>query len=877
MTEVGKCTRTIETAEGQITVYSLRELEEKGIIKDLSKMPYSIKVIVESMLRQRDGRIITDEDVLTAASWNPKENTDRDIPWIPARVLLQDLTGGAAVTDLASMRNAVQAMGKDPELINPLVPVDLVIDHSINTDYAGRDDALELNEKLDFERNKERYALFKWAQRSFKNFRAVPPGNGICHQVNLEYLSPLVHVKDIDGQMVAYPDSCFGTDSHTTQIDGLGVVGWGVGGIEAEAVMVGQPSYMKLPDVIGFRLTNKLRPGITATDLVLTVVQMLRKKGVVGKFVEFYGPGYQNLCLADRSTIANMGPEYGATMGFCPVDEKTIEYLRLSGRDEAHIDTIEKYMREQTMWYEGEPEYTDTLELDLSTVEPCLAGHKRPQDRILLSEMKERFADTLDALGIKEQRKPVAGQLGDGSLVIASITSCTNTANPSVMIAAGLVAKKAADLGLRPKEYVKTSLAPGSRVVTEYLQNSGLLVYLEKLGFQVCGYGCMTCIGNSGPLSDEVSNSIKANDLAVAAIASSNRNFEGRIHPLVKANYLASPPLVVAFAIAGRVDIDMDREPLATVDGKDIYLRDIWPSDEEIQKLTEQYVTRATFISKYKDIFKGSARWDAVECNDSPLFGWDDASTYIRNPPFFDDIFEEPEIKSISRARCLAKLGDSITTDHISPAGAFASESDAGRYLMSKGVEPKDFNSYGSRRANHEVMVRGTFANVRLRNQLVPGSEGSRSKYLPEDQEGTIFETSQRYEEDMTPLIVLAGKEYGTGSSRDWAAKGPLLLGVRAVIAESFERIHRSNLVGMGIVPLQFMPGQNCESLQLDGTETFDIDLSDLEPKCTVRVTAYKDGKKLEFDTLCRVDVPAEVDYIANGGILQYVLRRMAE
>lgn len=877
MTEVGKCTRTIETAEGQITVYSLRELEEKGIIKDLSKMPYSIKVIVESMLRQRDGRIITDEDVLTAASWNPEENTDRDIPWIPARVLLQDLTGGAAVTDLASMRNAVQAMGKDPELINPLVPVDLVIDHSINTDFAGRDDALELNEKLDFERNKERYALFKWAQRSFKNFRAVPPGNGICHQVNLEYLSPLVHVKDVDGQRVAYPDSCFGTDSHTTQIDGLGVVGWGVGGIEAEAVMVGQPSYMKLPDVIGFRLTNKLRPGITATDLVLTVVQMLRKKGVVGKFVEFYGPGYQNLCLADRSTIANMGPEYGATMGFCPVDEKTIEYLRLSGRDEAHIDTIEKYMREQTMWYEGEPEYTDTLELDLSTVEPCLAGHKRPQDRILLSEMKERFADTLDALGVKEQRKPVAGQLGDGSLVIASITSCTNTANPSVMIAAGLVAKKAADLGLRPKEYVKTSLAPGSRVVTEYLQNSGLLVYLEKLGFQVCGYGCMTCIGNSGPLSDEVSNSIKANDLAVAAIASSNRNFEGRIHPLVKANYLASPPLVVAFAIAGRVDIDMDREPLATVDGKGIYLRDIWPSDEEIQKLTEQYVTRATFISKYKDIFKGSARWDAVECNDSPLFGWDDASTYIRNPPFFDDIFEEPEIKSISRARCLAKLGDSITTDHISPAGAFASESDAGRYLMSKGVEPKDFNSYGSRRANHEVMVRGTFANVRLRNQLVPGSEGSRSKYLPEDQEGTIFETSQRYEEDMTPLIVLAGKEYGTGSSRDWAAKGPLLLGVRAVIAESFERIHRSNLVGMGIVPLQFMPGQNCESLQLDGTETFDIDLSDLEPKCTVRVTAYKDGKKLEFDTLCRVDVPAEVDYIANGGILQYVLRRMAE
>ena len=877
MTDIGECIRTISTAEGEISVYSLRELESKGIIKDLSKMPYSIKVLVESMLRQRDGKVTTDEDVYTAASWNPVENTDRDIPWIPARILLQDLTGGAAVTDIASMRDAVAAMGKDPELINPLVPVDLVIDHSINTDYAGRDDAQELNEQLDFQRNKERYALFKWAQKSVKNFRAVPPGNGICHQVNLEYLSPLVHVKDVDGKKIAYPDSCFGTDSHTTQIDGLGVVGWGVGGIEAEAVMVGQPSYMKLPDVIGFRLTGELSEGVTATDLVLTVVNMLRKKGVVGKFVEFYGPGYQNLCLADRATIANMGPEYGATMGFCPIDQKTIDYLRLTGRDEDHIDAVEKYAKEQTLWYEGEPEYTDTLELDLSTVRPCLAGHKRPQDLIYLPDMKAQFAESLKALGVEEQKKPVAGMLGDGSLVIASITSCTNTANPSVMIAAGLVAKKAVELGLTTKDYVKTSLAPGSRVVTEYLRNSGLLEPLEKLRFQVCGYGCMTCIGNSGPLSDEVSNSIKANDLAVAAIASSNRNFEGRIHPLVKANYLASPPLVVAFAIAGRVDIDMENEPLATVDGKDIYLKDIWPSNEEIAELTEKFVTRETFISKYKDIFKGSARWDAVECSDSALFNWDEASTYIRNPPFFDDIFEEPEIKDINRARCLARLGDSITTDHISPAGVFAKESDAGRYLMAKGVEPKDFNSYGSRRANHEVMVRGTFANVRLRNMLVPGSEGSRSVYLPENQEGTIFETSERYIDDMTPLIVLAGKEYGTGSSRDWAAKGPFLLGVRAVIAESFERIHRSNLVGMGIVPLQFLPGQNCETLQLDGTETFDIELEDLEPKCNIRVTAYKNGQKLEFDTICRVDVPAEVEYIANGGILQYVLRRMAE
>ena len=581
--------------------------------------------------------------------------------------------------------------------------------------------------------------------------------------------------------------------------------------------------------------------------------------------------------MADRATIANMGPEYGATMGYCPVDEKTIEYLRLSGRDEAHIDTVEKYMKEQTMWYTGEPEYTDTIELDLSTVKPCLAGHKRPQDQIMLSEMKEKFADTLKALGVEEQRKPFSDQLGDGSLVIASITSCTNTANPSVMIAAGLVAKKAADLGLKPKDYVKTSLAPGSRVVTEYLRNSGLLVYLEKLGFQVCGYGCMTCIGNSGPLSEEVSNQIKANDLAVAAIASSNRNFEGRIHPLVKANYLASPPLVVAFSIAGRVDIDLDKEPLANVKGKDIYLKDIWPSDEEVQHIMAQFVNRSTFISTYKDIFKGSARWDAIECSDSPLFDWDEKSTYIRNPPFFDDIFEEPEIRNIDGARCLAKLGDSITTDHISPAGVFSPDSDAGRYLTSKGVAVEDFNSYGSRRANHEVMVRGTFANVRLRNMLVPGSEGSCSRYMPDGSVDTIFETSRKYEDERTPLIVLAGKEYGTGSSRDWAAKGPLLLGVRAVIAESFERIHRSNLVGMGIVPLQFLPGQNCETLQLEGTETFDIDLQDLEPKCTVRVTAYKNGQKLEFNTLCRIDVPAEVDYIANGGILQYVLRRMAE
>ena len=875
MTEVGKCIRAIDTDEGKIDIYSLRELEEKGIIKDLSKMPYSIKIIVESMLRQRDGKLITDKDVVAAASWDPKENSDDEIPWIPARVLLQDLTGGAAVTDLASMRAAVDALGFDGSIIDPLVPVDLVIDHSVQTDYAGRPDARELNEELEFERNKERYALFKWAQDSFKNFRVVPPGNGICHQVNLEYLSPVVHVKDGCGNKTAYPDSCFGTDSHTTQINGLGVAGWGVGGIEAEAVMVGQPSYMKLPDVVGFRLKGKLRPEVNATDLVLTCVQMLRKKGVVGKFVEFCGPGYAGLELADRATLANMAPEYGATMGYCPIDGNTIEYLRLTGRDAAHIDAVERYAKEQTLWYDGEAEYTDMLELDLGTVEPSLAGHKRPQDRIPLSEMKNSFSASLRELGVEKKRAPASGMLGDGSVVIASITSCTNTANPSVMIAAGLLAKKACELGLEKKDFVKTSLAPGSKVVTEYLKSSGLLPFMEKLGFQVCGYGCMTCIGNSGPLSDDVSRQIKADDLAVTAVASSNRNFEGRIHPLVKANYLASPPLVIAYAIAGRIDIDFDNEPIGQAGGREVYLRDIWPDDADVEEVKSKFVDSETFAKEYRNVFKGSERWDRIPCERSPLFAWDENSTYIRNPPFFDDIFEEPAIRDIEGARCLAMLGDSITTDHISPAGDFPADSDAGRYLMDRGVEKKDFNSYGSRRANHEIMVRGTFANIRLRNRLVPGSEGSRSIYLPDGSVDTIFETSGKYLEERTPLIVLAGKEYGTGSSRDWAAKGPLLLGVKAVIAESFERIHRSNLIGMGIVPLQFLDGQNAEALKLDGTETFDIDLEGLEPKCLVGVTAYKGGMKLEFDVLCRADVPAEIDYLANGGILQYVLRNM--
>ena len=873
MTDIADCRKTLSTAEGDVTIYSLKELEKQGVIKDLSKMPYSIRVLIESLLRQKDGRLITDDDVKRIASWNAQDNGDSDIPFIPARVLLQDLTGGAAVVDLASMRAAVADIGKDPSMINPLVPVDLVIDHSIHVDVAGCPDAQERNEEIEFERNKERYALFKWAQNSFRNFRVVPPGKGICHQVNLEYLSPLVHCVDTENGKVAYPDSCFGTDSHTTQIDGLGVVGWGVGGIEAEAVMLGQPCYMKLPDVVGFRLTGKLKAGVTATDLVLTVVEMLRKKGVVGKFVEFCGPGYENLELADRATIANMGPEYGATMGFFPVDGKTVDYLKLSGRNPDHIDLIEKYTKEQGLWYNGEAEYSDMLELDLGDVEPSLAGHKRPQDRIPLSKLKDSFTDTLEALNVKE--KKAAEGLADGFIAIAAITSCTNTANPSVMISAGLVAKKAVELGLVKKDYVKTSLSPGSRVVTEYLKTSGLLPYMEKLGFHVTGYGCMTCIGNSGPLDAEIVRKITENDLVAAAVASSNRNFEGRIHANVKANYLASPPLVVALAIAGRIDIDVENEPIGTVDGKDIFLRDIWPSDEEIDSIMKEHVTSETFIAQYSNVFEGSQRWKDIDAPKGDLFQWDESSTYIRNPPFFEDIYEEPAVKNIDRAYVLANLGDSITTDHISPAGSFSKDSDAGRYLISLGVEPKDFNSYGSRRANHEVMVRGTFANIRLRNKLTPDVEGSSSFYRPEKIRDTIYETSRRYIENRSPLIVLAGKEYGTGSSRDWAAKGPYLLGVKAVIAESFERIHRSNLVGMGIVPLQFLEGQTAESLGLDGSEIYDIELEDLEPKGIVKVAAYKNGQKLEFGTLCRVDVPAELDYIKNGGILQTVLRNM--
>ncbi|NLL95129.1 MAG: aconitate hydratase AcnA [Thermoplasmatales archaeon] len=870
---MGKGIVTIKAGGRKIKVHSLRELERRGVIGDLGRMPYSIKVLVESLLRQRDGRLITDDDVAAIASWSPDSDKEGEIPFIPARVLLQDLTGGPAIVDLASMRACLDDFGLDPSLVNPLIPVDLVIDHSIHVDHAGSPDALGLNEELDFGRNAERYALFKWAQGSFSNFRVVPPGKGICHQVNLEYLSPLVHVKDGPDGAVAYPDSCFGTDSHTTQINGLGVVGWGVGGIEAEAVMLGQPCYMKIPEVVGFRLVGELSEGVTATDLVLTIVEILRERGVVGKFVEFCGPGYGKLDLADRATIANMGPEYGATMGFFPIDGKTIEFLRLTGRDPGHIEIVEAYAREQGLWYEGEAEYSETIELDLSTVVPSLAGHKRPQDRIPLPKLAESFAETLKSFGVESRREH--GGLADGSIAIASITSCTNTANPSVMVAAGLVAKKAAALGLRPPAHVKTSLSPGSRAVTEYLSSAGLMESLEELGFHVTGYGCMTCIGNSGPLNPGVSEAINAGGLVAAAVASSNRNFEGRIHADVKANYLASPPLVVALAIAGRVDIDLTSEPLGRAGGKDVYLRDVWPTSDEIREAITKHVTPGSYARGYADVFEGSEKWKAVKAPVGPLFEWDDSSTYIRNPPFFEDISDEPGIRDVRGARALAVLGDSITTDHISPAGSFGKESDAGKYLMSKGVKPAEFNSYGARRANHEVMARGTFANVRLRNAMVPGKEGSASVHLPSGREGTIFETSEAYAEERTPLVVIAGKEYGTGSSRDWAAKGPLLLGVRAVMAESFERIHRSNLIGMGIVPLQFEEGQDAGSLGLTGREIFDISLSGMSPRSRVEVTAYRDGKKMTFHAVSRVDVPAEMDYVRNGGILQTVLRRM--
>lgn len=890
--------RTSLNAGGKSYVYyRLQGLEEQGL-GDVSKLPFSIKVLLEAAVRQFDGRAITLEHVKQLANWaNGRE--DKEIPFIPARIVLQDFTGVPVVVDLAAMRDTVKKAGGDPKRINPLVPVDLVIDHSVMVDAFGSKEALDYNMKVEFERNEERYRFLRWAQTAFDNFRAVPPGTGIVHQVNLEYLASVAATKTVDGETIVYPDSLVGTDSHTTMINGLGVVGWGVGGIEAEAGMLGQPLYFVMPEVIGFKLTGKLAEGATATDLALTVTQMLRKKGVVGKFVEFYGPGLSNISLADRATVANMAPEYGATIGFFPVDNESLNYLRSTGRSEEQIQLVEAYYKAQGMFRTddlADPVFSDTIELDLSTVVPSLAGPKRPQDRVELSSMKESFNDIIrtpidkGGYGLSEEKiaevvevKHPDGQvskIGTGAVVIAAITSCTNTSNPSVMLGAGLVAKKAVERGLKKPAYVKSSLTPGSLVVTEYLKKANLIEPLEALGFHVAGYGCATCIGNSGPLPDEVSQAIADNDMTVAAVLSGNRNFEGRVHAQVKANYLASPPLVVAYALAGTVNIDLTKDPIGYDNNNEpVYLKDIWPSSEEISQAISAAMSPEMFREKYANVFTQNERWNAIPVPEGELYEWDEKSTYIANPPFFENLGDEVgDIADIKAANVLALLGDSVTTDHISPAGNIKVDSPAGKYLIEHGVDRKDFNSYGSRRGNHHVMMRGTFANIRIRNQVAPGTEGGVTTYLPTGEVMSIYDASMKYQQNGRNLIVIAGKEYGTGSSRDWAAKGTYLLGVKAVLAESFERIHRSNLVGMGVLPLQFQSGQSWKSLGITGRETFDIIGLDnnVQPGQTVRVVATReDGTTFEFPATVRLDSMVDVDYYRNGGILQTVLRQM--
>ncbi len=888
---------TLETASGSVTVYRLGSLERRGLAKGLDRMPFSIKVLLEAVLRNLDGELVTTHDVENLAGWNAPAPKDVELPYLPARVILQDFTGVPAVVDLASMRAAVKRLGGDPKRINPLVPVDLVIDHSVQVDYFGSADALGKNTAIEFERNRERYEFLRWGQNAFANFRVVPPATGIVHQVNLEFLAKGVLTKKEDGGVLAFPDTLVGTDSHTTMINGLGVLGWGVGGIEAEATMLGQPLYMVTPQVIGMRLTGRLRDGVTATDLVLTVTQALRKKGVVEKFVEFFGPGLSDMSLADRATIANMAPEYGATCGFFPVDEETLRYLRRTGRTAAEVDLVERYTKEQGLFRTSaspDPLFTDTVELDLDSVEPCLAGPKRPHDRVPLAQMKQSFKKALSApvkergfgLGEADLARRVSvsvrgdqGEIGHGAVVIAAITSCTNTSNPSVLLAAGLLARKAVARGLKVPGYVKTSLAPGSKVVTEYLGKSGLLADLDSLGFQVVGYGCTTCIGNSGPLPPEVSKAVADGKLVASAVLSGNRNFEGRVNPDVKANYLASPPLVVAYALAGTTDLDLTREPLGKDrEGKPVMLSEIWPSQREIAEL-ESTVSAEMFARTYANVFDGNPAWNAIDGGKGHLYAFDEASTYIQDPPFFQGLTREvPGVSAIENARVLAVLGDSVTTDHISPAGDIAEKTPAGRYLKSRGVEKKDFNSYGSRRGNDRVMVRGTFANIRLKNSMVPGVEGGVTVHVPSGERLDIYDAAERYRAESTPLLVIAGKEYGSGSSRDWAAKGTLLLGVRAVIAESYERIHRSNLVGMGILPLQFKNGDTAESLGLSGQESLTLRGLTGEPKprqqVTVEVTR-PDGSKSSFEVTTRLDTPVEINYYRNGGILHTVLRKM--
>ena len=885
----------METTSGRAVIHSLERLEKAGL-GNLARLPFSIKVLLEAVLRNVDGFMVKEEDVTALAQWNAQSLPAREVPFKPARVILQDFTGVPAVVDLAAMRAAMQRLGGDPAKINPLVPVDLVIDHSVQVDFFGSAEALQRNAEVEFERNRERYEFLRWGQQAFRNFRVVPPATGIVHQVNLEYLAKVVLARQDNGETVLMPDTLVGTDSHTTMINGLGVLGWGVGGIEAEAAMLGQPNYFLTPQVIGFKLKGKLREGVTATDLVLTVTQMLRKKGVVDKFVEFYGDGLSQMLLADRATVANMAPEYGATMGFFPVDDETLRYLRQTGRTEEEIDRVERYTKQQGIFRSDQtpdPEFTDALELDLATVEPSLAGPKRPQDRVPLRGMKQSFRQALTA-PVKERGFGLAQEeitrrvnigfnsakatVGHGAVVIAAITSCTNTSNPSVMLGAGLVAKKARERGLKTQPYVKTSLAPGSKVVTEYLRESGLLDELAAQRFDLVGYGCTTCIGNSGPLPENVAKAVTEGKLVAAAVLSGNRNFEGRVHPQVRANYLASPPLVVAYALAGTVDIDLTTEPLGCdSQGKPVHLHEIWPTQQEIAETMNRAVRPEMFRKSYGNVWDGNPAWNAIPVSGGALYSWKADSTYIQEPPFFTELTAAlPEIGDIRGARVLALLGDSITTDHISPAGDIPESSPAGRYLIERGVTKKDFNSYGSRRGNDRVMVRGTFANIRLKNLLLPGTEGGITLHFPDRTQMTIYDAAMQYRAEGVPLVIVAGKEYGSGSSRDWAAKGTLLLGVKAVIAESYERIHRANLVGMGILPLQFQDGQNAASLGLTGREVFDIKrLSDhIEPRAEVEVTATADdGSRKTFKAIARLDSHVDVNYYRNGGILPAVLR----
>ncbi len=888
---------TLKTPHGDYTYYRLEKLEKDGLTR-LDRLPFSIRVMLESVLRQCNENEITHKDVTNLAAWNPGTVERPGLPFLPARVVMQDFTGVPAVVDLAAMRAAMARMGGDASKINPVVPVDLVIDHSVQVDFFASPDALQRNADLEFQRNRERYEFLHWGQKAFDNFRVVPPATGIVHQVNLEYLAQVVLSKQENGLPLAYPDTLVGTDSHTTMINALSVVGWGVGGIEAEAAMLGQPIDMVAPDVIGFKLYGKLQDGVTATDLTLTVTQLLRQRGVVEKFVEFFGPGLEHMSLPDRATIANMAPEYGATIGFFPADEETLRYLRLTGRPDEVIQRVERYCKEQGLFRTADtpdPHFTDVLELDLGTVEPSLAGPKRPQDRETLKELKASFRSALTA-PVKErgyalqpealQRSGVMGTNGGtvemkhGAVVIAAITSCTNTSNPSVMIGAGLVAQKALARGLTVKPYVKTSLAPGSRVVSEYLQQAGLLQPLAELGFNVVGYGCTTCIGNSGPLAGEVVKAITSVDLVAAAVLSGNRNFEGRVHPYVRANYLASPPLVVAYALAGTVDIDLSSEPIGEGnDGEPVFLSDIWPTSAEIQQVISTAVKPEMFRSKYANVFTGNPTWNAIQGGEGELYTWESGSTYIQEPPFFIGLARQaPGIQEIHGARVLALLGDSITTDHISPAGSIPADSPAGRYLVEQSVTVRDFNSYGSRRGNDRVMTRGTFANIRLKNRLAPGTEGGVTVHFPGGEQMSIYEAAMQYRKEGVPLVVLAGKEYGTGSSRDWAAKGTLLLGVKAVIAESYERIHRSNLIGMGVLPLQFMPGENADTLGLSGQELYHIEELDenLQPHSRVTVRAERpDGSQVVFRVIARLNTAIEVGYYRNGGILHSVLRSM--